>query len=245
MYNYNPNSRFHDQRLQWFLHYMPLITVPNNILWFTCKTGLGQLSTPYALENGGWASVFMLVGLGVICAYSSHLLGKCLERNPKSQSYADIGENAFGRKGRVLASTFIYLETFMALVSYTISLHDNLITVFSGTRLKLPGAKLSTSQLLTVIAILIALPSLWLRDLSYISFLSSGGILMSVIIFTSVVCTAIFGGVTTNHSIPVLHVKKIPAISGIYIFIYSGHTVFPNLYKAMKDPSKFTKVDSY
>ncbi|XVE81408.1 hypothetical protein DITRI_Ditri15bG0061000 [Diplodiscus trichospermus] len=204
--------------------------------------GLGQLSTPYALENGGWASVFLLVGLGVICAYSSHLLGKCLERNPKSQSYADIGENAFGRKGRTLAATFIYLEIFMALVSYTISLHDNLITVFSGTQLKLTGTHLSTSQLITAIAVLIALPSLWLRDLSSISFLSSGGILMSLIIFTSVVCTAVFGGVKANHSIPVVQVKKIPAISGLYIFGYAGHIVFPNLYKAMKDPSKFTKV---
>ncbi|XP_022734069.1 amino acid transporter AVT1H-like [Durio zibethinus] len=204
--------------------------------------GLGQLSTPYALENGGWASVFLLVGIGVICAYCSHLLGECLKKNPSSQSYVDIGENALGRKGRVLAATFIYLEIFMALVSYTISLHDNLITVFPGNRLKLPGAKLSTSQLITVIAVLIALPSLWLRDLSSISFLSWGGVLMSLIIFTSVVCTAIFGGVKANHSIPVLHVKNFPAISGLYIFIYSGHVVFPNLYKAMKDPSKFTKA---
>ncbi|OMO88332.1 Amino acid transporter, transmembrane [Corchorus olitorius] len=184
----------------------------------------------------------MLIGLGIICAYSSHLLGKCLERNPKSQSYADIGENAFGRKGRIIAATFIYLEIFMALVSYTISLHDNLITVFSGTQFKLPGANLSTSQLITAIAVLIALPSLWLRDLSSISFLSSGGILMSLLIFTSVVCTAIFGGVKANQTIPVLNMEKIPAISGLYIFSYAGHIVFPNLYKAMKDPSKFTKV---
>ncbi|PPR99837.1 hypothetical protein GOBAR_AA20827 [Gossypium barbadense] len=185
--------------------------------------GLGQLSTPYALENGGWGSVFLL--------------------NPKSESFADIGENAFGRKGRVLTTTFIYIEIFMALVSYTISLHDNLITVLSGPQIKLPGVpNLHTSQLITVVAVLIALPSLWLRDLSSISFLSSGGILMSLVVFISVVCTAVFGSVEANHSIPFLHVKNIPAISGLYIYSYAGHFVFPNLYKAMKDPSKFTKV---
>ncbi|GAB4844016.1 hypothetical protein Ancab_013980 [Ancistrocladus abbreviatus] len=53
--------------------------------------GLGQLSIPYALENGGWASAFLLVGLGIICAYSTHLLGKCLDKNPKLRSYTDIG----------------------------------------------------------------------------------------------------------------------------------------------------------
>ncbi|XP_044479523.1 amino acid transporter AVT1H-like [Mangifera indica] len=204
--------------------------------------GLGQLSTPYALENGGWTSAFLLIGLGVICSYSAHLLGKCLDKNPKSRSYVDIGQNAFGKKGRVITATFIYLEIFMALVSYTISLHDNLIRVFFGTKLNLSWGRLSTSQMLTVIAVLIALPSLWLRDLSSISFLSSGGILMSLLIFILVACTAIFGGVKANHTIPVLQLDKIPSISGLYIFSYAGHIVFPDLYKAMKDPSKFTKV---
>ncbi|KAM1217158.1 hypothetical protein TB2_013162 [Malus domestica] len=204
--------------------------------------GLGQLSTPYALETGGWSSAFLLIGLGIICAYCSHLLGKCLDKHPKSRTYTDIGYNAFGSKGKILAAYFIYMEIFMALVSYTISLHDNLATVFPGIQLKVSWAKLPKSQLLTFIAILVALPSLWLRDLSSISFLSFGGVLMSLVIFISVACTAIFGGVKSNHTIPALQIHNIPAISGLCIFSFAGHIVFPNLYKAMKDPSKFTKV---
>ncbi|KAM1036843.1 hypothetical protein FF1_031779 [Malus domestica] len=204
--------------------------------------GLGQLSTPYALENGGWSSAFLLIGLGVICAYCSHLLGKCLDKHPKSRSYTDIGHNAFGSRGKILAASFIYMEIFMALVSYTISLHDNLARVFSGIQLNVSWAKLPKSQLLTLIAVFVALPSLWLRDLSSISFLSFCGVLMSLVIFISVACTAIFGGVKLNHTIPALQIHNIPAISGLYIFSFAGHIVFPNLYKAMKDPSKFTKV---
>ncbi|KAL0368609.1 UNVERIFIED_CONTAM: Amino acid transporter AVT1H [Sesamum calycinum] len=202
--------------------------------------GLGQLSTPYALENGGWASVFLLVGLGAACAYSSHLLGKCLHNDPKSRDYKDIGHHAFGSKGRIIATTFIYMEIFMALVSYTISLHDNLAIVFMGVDLR--WAHLTTSQLLATIAVLVALPSLWLRDLSSISFLSTAGILMSLLIFVTVAGTAIFGGVRANHDIPPLQLHNIPAISGLYIFSFAGHIVFPNLYTAMKDPSKFTQV---
>ncbi|KAK2443302.1 Transmembrane amino acid transporter family protein [Trifolium repens] len=205
--------------------------------------GLGQLSTPYAVEKGGWASTLLLIGLGVMCAYTSHILGKCLENNPNLTSYVDIGTQAFGSKGRYLVATFIYIEIFMALVSYTISLHDNLIIVFLGTHLKLKLAMLSTSQILTLVAILIALPSLWIRDMSSISFLSTGGILMSLLIFMCVAVTAIFGDVqANNHSIPVFKLHNIPSISGLYVFGYGGHIVFPDLYKAMKDPSKFTKV---
>ncbi|XP_068647470.1 amino acid transporter AVT1H-like [Aristolochia californica] len=202
--------------------------------------GLGQLSTPYGLENGGWVSAFLLVGLGIVCAYTSHLMGKCLRKSPKSKDYQDIGKEAFGVKGKVIASAFIYAEIFLALVSYTISLNDNLTTVFRGTHISIPGVHLSTYQLLTMVAVLVALPSLWLRDLSSISFLSTGGIFMSFLIFITVAWTAAFGG--ANKTIPPLHIKNIPGISGLYIFSFAGHIVFPNIYTAMKDPSKFTKV---
>ncbi|EPS70141.1 hypothetical protein M569_04618, partial [Genlisea aurea] len=209
--------------------------------------GLGQLSTPYALENGGWTSVFLLVGLGAVCTYTSHLLGKCLSKHSKSRDYKDIGQNAFGARGKITAATFVYMEIFMSLVSYTISLHDNLAVVFRGARLRLdwlPWAHLSSSQMLSTVAVLVALPSLWLRNLSSISFLSTAGILMSILIFVTVACTAIFGAVQANHRIPVLNLRAIPAISGLYMFGYAGHIVFPNIYAAMKDPAKFTKVVS-
>ncbi|XP_076939949.1 amino acid transporter AVT1H-like [Bidens hawaiensis] len=205
--------------------------------------GLGQLATPHALENGGWVSSFLLIALGIASAYTSHLLGKCLESNRKTRNYTDIGYHAFGTHGRAITTMFIYLEIFMALVSYTISLHDNLNVVFMGTGVRFPWAHhLSTSQVLTMIAVLVALPSLWLRDLSSISFLSTGGIIMSMMIFVTVVCTAVFGGVSANHAIPALRLGNIPHISGLYIFGYGGHIVFPDIHRAMKDPSKFTKV---
>ncbi|KAM0822732.1 hypothetical protein ACQ4PT_071324 [Festuca glaucescens] len=203
---------------------------------------LGQLSTPYALENGGWASVFLLVGLGIMCAYTAHIIDKCLDEDPSSKTCQDIGHQAFGSKGRVIASAFIYLEIFFALVSYTISLSDNIPLVFAGARLHLPWLHLSTTQLLTIIAVLVALPSLWLRNLSSISFLSFVGIVMSMIIFATIVCTAAFSSAGLGKHIRALRLDRIPAVSGLYMFSYAGHIVFPNIYTAMKDPSSFTKV---
>ena len=65
---------------------------------------------------------------------------------------------------------------------------------------------------------------------------------MSIVIFATIGWTAAFSGIKSNHRIPVLNLHKIPGISGLYVFSYGGHIVFPNIYKAMKDPSKFTKV---
>ncbi|KAH9303326.1 hypothetical protein KI387_014909, partial [Taxus chinensis] len=202
--------------------------------------GLGQLSTPYALENGGWMSAFLLVGFGIICGYTANIMGSCLKRNAGLCNYRDLGERAFGKKGLIIASTFLYIEIFFTLVSYTISLGDNLGTIFSTT--KLSWVHLPASRFLTIIAVLIALPSLWLRDLSSISFLSSGGIVTSLLLFFTVGWAAAFGGVGTRRSIPALQMKNVPGISGLYIFSYSGHVVLPNIYRAMKDPSQFSKV---
>ncbi|KAH0895860.1 hypothetical protein HID58_045428 [Brassica napus] len=203
--------------------------------------GLGQLSMPYAVESGGWISIFLLISLGVLTTYTSHILGNCLRRNPKSKSYSDIGYSAFGRHGRLLASLFIYLEIFMALVSYTISLHDNIAAAFPATFTNLHNGSFPAAKL-TAVAVAIALPSLWIRNLSSISFLSTGGILMSAVIFMSVVYTAVFGGVLDDGRIPVLRLGNIPTVSGVYLFGFGGHIVFPNLYTSMKDPSKFTKM---
>lgn len=190
-------------------------------------------------------SGFLLVGLGVLCAYTANAMGKCLRSSSGVNNYQDLGERAFGRAGRIIVSTFLYLEIFLALVSYTISLGDNLNTIFSHANhfsFGFSWMHLSAQRFLTVIAVVMALPSLWLRDLSSISFLSSGGIVMSLLLVFTVAWTAAFGGVGVSHRLPALNMTNIPEISGLYVFSYGGHVVFPNIYKAMKDPSQFSKV---
>ncbi|KAG6503351.1 hypothetical protein ZIOFF_035663 [Zingiber officinale] len=117
---------------------------------------IGQSSAPYALENGGWSSALLLIGFGIMCAYTAHIIGRCLDDDGGgSMSYQDIGEQAFGSKGRIVASAFIYLEIFFALVSYTISLSDNLLLVLAGVHAHAPWLHLSTAQLLTAMAVLV------------------------------------------------------------------------------------------
>ncbi|KAG6470425.1 hypothetical protein ZIOFF_071498 [Zingiber officinale] len=192
-------------------------SVINMVGMLIVGSGMGQLLAPYALENGGWSSTLLLIGFGIMCTYTAHIIGRCLDDDGgDSKSYQDIGEQAFGSKGRIVASAFIYLEIFFAPVSYTISLSDN--------------------------PVLVALPTLWLRDMSSISFLSLGGIHMSLLMFATVAWVAAFGGVEGSHEILALRVEMLPRISGLYMFNFAGHIVFPNIYTAMKDPSKFTKV---
>ncbi|KAF3445971.1 hypothetical protein FNV43_RR11148 [Rhamnella rubrinervis] len=67
-------------------------------------SGVGILSVPYALSQGGWI-----------------------------KTYPDIGQAAYGPKGRALVSAFIYLELCAVAVEFGILEGDTLCMLFRGT----------------------------------------------------------------------------------------------------------------
>ncbi|XP_057979174.1 amino acid transporter AVT1C-like isoform X4 [Malania oleifera] len=66
--------------------------------------GVGILSTPYAVKEGGWAGLSLLVIFGLLSYYTGVLLRCCLDSEPDLETYPDIGQAAFGTAGRVLIS---------------------------------------------------------------------------------------------------------------------------------------------
>ncbi|CAM6112242.1 unnamed protein product [Calypogeia fissa] len=78
--------------------------------------GVGILSTPYALAQGGWLSMVFLLLFAVICVYTGILLRRCLDTDSAILTYPDIGQAAFGRKGRLLVSVLLYFELYCITV---------------------------------------------------------------------------------------------------------------------------------
>jgi vesicular inhibitory amino acid transporter len=66
--------------------------------------GVGVLSTPYGLAQGGWLGLGILLLLAVSCCYTGILLSRCLQSSPHVHTYPDIGQAAFGLTGRLLIS---------------------------------------------------------------------------------------------------------------------------------------------
>lgn len=63
---------------------------------------------PYAFKEGGWFSLVLLMGFGVITCYTGILLKVCLERCQGLQTYPDIGQAAFGYVGRICIAVSVY-----------------------------------------------------------------------------------------------------------------------------------------
>jgi len=66
--------------------------------------GVGILSTPYAVKEGGWLSLAILLIYAVLSFYTGLLLRYCLDSAPGLETYPDIGQAAFGRIGRFAIS---------------------------------------------------------------------------------------------------------------------------------------------
>uniref|UniRef100_A0A0C9S641 TSA: Wollemia nobilis Ref_Wollemi_Transcript_11975_2347 transcribed RNA sequence n=1 Tax=Wollemia nobilis TaxID=56998 RepID=A0A0C9S641_9CONI len=204
--------------------------------------GVGILSTPYAVKEGGWLGMTVLFAFALLSCYTGILLRYCLESGPGLETYPDIGQAAFGTAGRVVVSIVLYLELYACCVEYIILESDNLSSLFPNARLDFAGIHLSCHQLFAILIAVAVLPTVWLRDLSILSYISAGGVIASILVVICLVWVGTVDNVGFHHKGTALDLTNLPIGLGLYGYCYSGHAVYPNIYTSMKKRSQFTAV---
>ncbi|KAG6475012.1 hypothetical protein ZIOFF_064229 [Zingiber officinale] len=201
--------------------------------------GVGILSTPYAVKEGGWLGLSILLIFSVLAWYTGILLRYCLDSEEGLETYPDIGQAAFGTTGRFAISIVLYLELYACCVEYIILERDNLSSLFPNAQLELGGLHMDSPLLFAILTTLLVLPTTWLRDLSVLSYLSVGGVIASVLAILCLFWVGAFDKVGFENTGTPLNLQGIPIAIGIYGYCYSGHAVFPNIYSSLKKPSQF------
>ncbi|KAF6151267.1 hypothetical protein GIB67_002966 [Kingdonia uniflora] len=204
--------------------------------------GVGILTTPYAVKEGGWAGLSILFIYAILSWYTGILLRRCLDNEPGLETYPDIGQAAFGTFGRFVISIILYVELYASCVEYLILEGDNLSSLFPNAHLSIGGIGLTSSQLFSLLATVAVLPTVWLRDLSVLSYISAGGVIASIMAVLSLFWVGLVDQVGFQSEGTALNLPTLPVAIGLYGFCYSGHAVFPNIYTSMAKPSQFPSV---
>ncbi|CAG8588866.1 13783_t:CDS:2, partial [Cetraspora pellucida] len=225
------------------IHEFP-ITVGSNFrqsVFNSCNIliGIGILALPFGFKYAGWVIGLLLFFfcLGVT-NYTAKLLAKCLEYDVRLCTYADMGAIAFGERTRLFISTLFSLELIASATALVILVGDSLHEIFPDTSIiTLKVIAWSVMTPLTLIAI---------RYLSYFSLLGilSATTLVSVVIFDGLTKFerpgSLFDPMPTEIWPPSLW--TLPISFGLIMAGFTGHAVFPTVYRDMQRPEKYPRM---
>ncbi|PSS35146.1 Vacuolar amino acid transporter like [Actinidia chinensis var. chinensis] len=141
---------------------------------------------PYAVSYGGWLSLTLVFAIAALTFYTGLLIKRCMDVDPHITSYPNIGERAFGNTERMVVSVFVNMELYLVSMGFLILEGDNLQDLLPNMGFEVSGLRIGEKEMFVVIISLVVLPTVWLNNLSVLSYVSASGVLASVVILGSV-----------------------------------------------------------
>ncbi|TVU34437.1 hypothetical protein EJB05_16269 [Eragrostis curvula] len=207
-------------------------------------SGVGMLSVPYALAQGGWLSLALFAFVGAVCYYTGTLISRCMRGGGGDavRGYPDIGQLAFGRAGRRAIGAVMYVELYLVATSFLVLEGGSLDKLFPGAGADLFGCRVRGKQLFTLAAAAVVLPTTWLRDLSVLAYVSAVGLVASAALTASLLWAGVDEHGFHRNGGNVLNLAGLPTSLSLYFVCFAGHGIFPTVYSSMKKKRDFTKV---
>ncbi|KAJ9562226.1 hypothetical protein OSB04_007386 [Centaurea solstitialis] len=205
-------------------------------------SGVGILSVPYALASGGWLSLVLLFAIASATFYTGLLIQRCMDADPTIRSYPDIGDRAFGKTGRTIVSISMNLELYLVATGFLILEGDNLSNLFPYVDFDIYGTQIGAKSGFVVLVAIVLLPTSWLNNMSFLSYISASGVIASMIILGSILWAGAFDGVGFQEKGTLVNWNGIPSAISLFAFCFCAHPVFPTLYTSMRNQHQFSKV---
>ncbi|KAJ1987128.1 hypothetical protein H4R33_003006 [Dimargaris cristalligena] len=205
--------------------------------------GTGVLQLPYALSEGGWVSVILILLSGFIGVYSGTILIRCLYYKPdrRLSSFPEIGEAAFGKPGLYVTLFFHYLYILGAICIYIILAGDNIDGLFRQV-----DVNVNAKVWKLIVALVMWAPFVVMKSMREVAVLALFGYVATVVvvIITVVVGFVELSSIHASNTITyaALTITSLPSAIASISFAFSGTVVYPHVEASMKNPRDWTKV---
>ncbi|KAI7872845.1 transmembrane amino acid transporter protein-domain-containing protein [Spinellus fusiger] len=201
--------------------------------------GVGMLALPLALRYAGWVwGSLIFVFCSLLTNYTAKLIAKCMDANPGSSTYGDVGVAAFGNGVRNLVSCLFIVELLTVGVAMIVLLGDGIQSLW-------PELDLITTRCISFV-VLTPMSFMSIRKLAYTS-------LVGIVSCISLVIIVVYDGLSKETKPGSLwepmetelfpsQPYNIPLAFGIMMSGFAGHAIFPAIYHDMKDQSEYTRM---
>ncbi|KAI9497956.1 transmembrane amino acid transporter protein-domain-containing protein [Zychaea mexicana] len=201
--------------------------------------GVGILAFPLAFRYAGWligSAIFIFCAIGT--NYTAKMLARSLDAAPGASTYGDMGNAAFGERGRAFIGGLFYVELATMGVAMVTLLGDGLQALY-------PSLDFVTSRILCF-CLMAPFEFLSLRKLSVASLFGiiSCVLLMVIVLFDGLSKTTQPGSLWDPMETELLpsDPSRIPLSFGLMMAGFAGHAVFPAIYRDMENPKKYDQM---
>ncbi|KAK3737756.1 hypothetical protein QZH41_017210 [Actinostola sp. cb2023] len=209
--------------------------------------GTGTLGIPYAVSQGGYLSLVAIVIIALITNYTGKLIIECLYEKPEGDdgkrgrrlrnSYAELGQTCWNRNGALLVCGAQIMQLTCACALYLMLVADFFNDVFEERPISVTAWMLLSG--------LLVLPSVFINQLSRISWLSMFSVFALVVVFMAVVGYGLSQRHAWDSHMPLTTLGGFPVSWGIILFSFVSHPYLPGIEETMSSPESFDSVMNY
>ena len=201
--------------------------------------GTGLLALPYVIAQSGLVAIAAMAVVPFIAFYTGTILIDCLydkndtgERVRVRSNYKQLGEACSPRFGGTIVSAIQLVDLFLLASLYLVLCASLSTGIF-------PDLPLS-DKVWMLIAAALGLPTLFVKNLSQVAWMS----LLSVIALMIAVVSVLAYGIAhesswTPREILVWNIDEVPVSLAIIIFSYLCHPVLPGVEASIENKSKY------
>lgn len=201
--------------------------------------GIGLLSIPFGFRQSGWImGILLLLGSAMSTNFTAKYLGKILKHHQHLLTYGDIAFAYGGRFFAILVTFFFVMDLIGAALTLILLFTDCFVIIWPHV----VGLKVF---IVSIVFFTSLLPLNILSIFSLMGILATMGIILIVIICGFII-NETPGSLLQFAPTTLLptNFQNLLFSLGIFMMPWGGHPVFPELYRDMRHPQKFSHASN-